>query len=175
MSGIPKITIEKRIFKINDKEDFVLEYPSNYEEIVDKKLQNLEKEYEESKITTDQNKDNNNQESNTKEEKEEKNNKENKGEEKENSKDNNSDDSSEEEEEEKDETNNQNNNGNEYYAPIGEIQEHNINNNEDNDNDAYVNLDDINNEEGFLPVKQDKDYNKKEEKNEQEIPEDKKR
>ena len=30
MSNLPKITIEKRKFKINDTEDFILEYPSNY-------------------------------------------------------------------------------------------------------------------------------------------------
>ena len=42
MDNIPKITIEKRTFKINGNEDFILEYPSNYNDIVSKKLQNLE-------------------------------------------------------------------------------------------------------------------------------------
>ena len=50
MTNIPRITIEKRIFKINNNEDFILEYPSNYEEIVNKKLKNIENEYEESQI-----------------------------------------------------------------------------------------------------------------------------
>ena len=58
-NNIPKVTIEKRIIKINGTEDFVLEYPSNYDDIVNKKLQNLDKEYDESQIDSEQN-DNNN-------------------------------------------------------------------------------------------------------------------
>ena len=58
-NNIPKVTIEKRIIKINGTEDFVLEYPSNYDDIVNKKLQNLDKEYDESQIESEQN-DNNN-------------------------------------------------------------------------------------------------------------------
>ena len=50
MSSNPKITIEKRIFKLNDNENFILEYPSNYEEIANKKLTNLQKEYDKAQI-----------------------------------------------------------------------------------------------------------------------------
>ena len=50
MDNIPKVTIEKRTIKINGNEDFILEYPSNYNDIVGKKLENLEKEYDESQI-----------------------------------------------------------------------------------------------------------------------------
>lgn len=46
MSNPPKITIEKRIFKIENGETFLLEYPSNYEEIANKKISKLQKEYE---------------------------------------------------------------------------------------------------------------------------------
>ena len=46
MSNIPKITIEKRIFKLGNDENFVLEYPSNYEEVVNKKLNKLQQDYE---------------------------------------------------------------------------------------------------------------------------------
>ena len=56
MDNIPKITIEKRTFKINGNEDFILEYPSNYNDIVSKKLQNLEKEYDESQVEQEPNK-----------------------------------------------------------------------------------------------------------------------
>ena len=65
MQNSKAITIEKRIFKINGNEDFVLEYPSNYDEIVSKKLQNLESEYNESQNQNEinENKNNNNEES----------------------------------------------------------------------------------------------------------------
>ena len=56
MNNIQKVTIEKRTIKINGNEDFVLEYPSNYNDIVSKKLQNLEKEYDESQLEQKQHK-----------------------------------------------------------------------------------------------------------------------
>ena len=61
MSEKPKISIEKRIIKLENNEKFILEYPSNYEEIIDKKLNNLQKEYESvtnNNINNDQNKNN---------------------------------------------------------------------------------------------------------------------
>ena len=59
MSNIPQITIEKRTLKVSDtNEDFVLEYPSNYEELVNKKLQYLEQEYEEAQIEENNKKNN---------------------------------------------------------------------------------------------------------------------
>lgn len=42
-----KPTIEKKVIKLEDGTDFVLDYPSNYNEIVNKKLAKLEREYEE--------------------------------------------------------------------------------------------------------------------------------
>ena len=59
MESIPKITINKRTIKINGNEDFILEYPSNYNDIVGKKLENLEKEYNESQIQQESNVNNN--------------------------------------------------------------------------------------------------------------------
>ena len=41
-----KPTIKTRVFKLEGGKEFVLEYPSNYNEIVDRKLKNLEKEYD---------------------------------------------------------------------------------------------------------------------------------
>ena len=46
MSKPPKIKLEKKVFKIGNNETFLLEYPSNYEEIANKKLYNLQKDYE---------------------------------------------------------------------------------------------------------------------------------
>ena len=46
MSTPPKINIEKRIFNLGNNETFLLEYPSNYEEIANKKIYRLEQEYE---------------------------------------------------------------------------------------------------------------------------------
>ena len=45
--NVQKITIEKRVFKLENNEDFILEYPSNYKELVDKKLNKLQEEYDE--------------------------------------------------------------------------------------------------------------------------------
>jgi len=52
MSNIQKITIEKRVFKVGNNENFILEYPSNYEEVVNKKLNNLQKEYDDAVSNT---------------------------------------------------------------------------------------------------------------------------
>lgn len=62
-----KPTIKTRLFKLEDGKEFVLEYPSNYNEIVDRKLKNLEKEYDDvvnldGKVIDD---DNNNKENKT--------------------------------------------------------------------------------------------------------------
>ena len=46
MSQTSKITIEKRIFNLGNNEKFTLEYPSNYNEIINKKLTNLQKDYD---------------------------------------------------------------------------------------------------------------------------------
>ena len=48
MSNEKKITIEKREFKIKDGKKFILEYPSNFEEIANKKLEKLQNEYDKS-------------------------------------------------------------------------------------------------------------------------------
>ena len=46
MSNNKNIIIEKRIFKLSGNETFLLEYPSNYQEIANKKINNLQKDYE---------------------------------------------------------------------------------------------------------------------------------
>ena len=46
-NNINKITIEKRVFKLENNKEFVLEYPSNYNEIVDRRLKKLNDEYDE--------------------------------------------------------------------------------------------------------------------------------
>ena len=48
MTDNKKITIEKREFKLKDGDNFILEYPSNFEEIANKKLSKIQKEYDES-------------------------------------------------------------------------------------------------------------------------------
>ena len=48
MSNEKKITIEKREFKIKNGEKFILEYPSNFEEIANKKLLQLQQDYDKS-------------------------------------------------------------------------------------------------------------------------------
>ena len=48
MSNGKKITIEKREFKIKNGEKFILEYPSNFEEIANKKLLQLQQDYDKS-------------------------------------------------------------------------------------------------------------------------------
>ena len=48
MSNGKKITIEKREFKIKNGEKFILEYPSNFEEIANKKLLRLQQDYDKS-------------------------------------------------------------------------------------------------------------------------------
>ena len=48
MSNEKKITIEKREFKIKNGEKFILEYPSNFEEIANKKLLRLQQDYDKS-------------------------------------------------------------------------------------------------------------------------------
>ena len=62
MSNDKKITIEKRVFKLANNEDFILEYPSNYKELVDKKLNKLQEEYDE--VNNVNNKQNENNENN---------------------------------------------------------------------------------------------------------------
>lgn len=66
-----KPTIETRVIKMQDGTDFVLEYPSNYKNIADKKLAKLESEYEEtikanipSLVNDDKSKSNSNEEKN---------------------------------------------------------------------------------------------------------------
>ena len=58
--NLEKITIEKRVFKLENNEDFILEYPSNYKELVDKKLNKLQEEYDE--VNNLDNKENENKE-----------------------------------------------------------------------------------------------------------------
>ena len=48
MSNEKKLTIEKREFKIKNGEKFILEYPSNFEEIANKKLLQLQQDYDKS-------------------------------------------------------------------------------------------------------------------------------
>ena len=48
MSNKKDITIEKREFKIKNGEKFILEYPSNFEEIANKKLLQLQQDYDKS-------------------------------------------------------------------------------------------------------------------------------
>ena len=48
MSNKKDITIEKREFKIKNGEKFILEYPSNFEEIANKKLSQLQQDYDKS-------------------------------------------------------------------------------------------------------------------------------
>ena len=42
-----KLTLLQRTFKLEDGKEFVLEYPSNYNDIVDRKLKKLDDEYNE--------------------------------------------------------------------------------------------------------------------------------
>ena len=60
--NVQKITIEKRVFKLENNEDFILEYPSNYKELVDKKLNKLQEEYDEVNNVNKQNENNENNE-----------------------------------------------------------------------------------------------------------------
>ena len=60
MSDNKKITIEKREFKLKDGENFILEYPSNFEEIANKKLSKIQQEYDESISSKNANQKNNN-------------------------------------------------------------------------------------------------------------------
>ena len=46
MSENKKITIEKREFKVSNGEKFILEYPSNFEEIANRKLSKIQQEYD---------------------------------------------------------------------------------------------------------------------------------
>ena len=97
-----KITIEKRVFKLENNKEFVLEYPSNYNEIVDRKLKKLNDEYDEvvSKNDKVKNDDDNKENINL---------------------DNNN----------KNENNNDNNiNDKEYYQPLGETPD-NMNNDDE--------------------------------------------
>ena len=60
MSNETKITIEKREFKIKNGEKFILEYPSNFEEIANKKLSQLQQDYDKSISNNIINQNNNN-------------------------------------------------------------------------------------------------------------------
>ena len=60
MSDNKKITIEKREFKLKDGENFILEYPSNFEEIANKKISKIQQEYDESISSKNANQNNNN-------------------------------------------------------------------------------------------------------------------
>ena len=57
MSNKSDITIEKREFKLKNGEKFILEYPSNFEEIANQKLSQIQHEYDKS-ISNDINKKN---------------------------------------------------------------------------------------------------------------------
>ena len=163
MSNIPKITIEKRIFKVGNNEHFILEYPSNYEEVVSRKLNNLQKEYDEA-IS---NKKNNNNDVNKLKEiiDEEKNEEEN---------------NKKMEKKEENDINKEKQNCN-YYQPIGDVDsfmnddndiKENLNNNSEKKADAHLEP-----QEGFIEIKSKKiekekenkiDNNKNEEKGEKE-------
>ncbi len=58
--NLEKITIEKRVFKLDNNKEYVLEYPSNYNELVEKKLNKLQEEYDE--VNNLDNKENENKE-----------------------------------------------------------------------------------------------------------------
>jgi len=151
MSNIPKITIEKRILKVGNNENFILEYPSNYEEVVSRKLNNLQKEYDE---TVSNNKTNNNT-NDIKKQKEI--NDGEKNEKKENEEENNK--KAEKKEENDFNTKNINNN---YYQPIGGVETFM---NDDNDDDIKDNLNNniekkpdihLEPQEGFIEIKNKK-------------------
>ena len=155
MSNIPKITIEKRIFKVGNNENFILEYPSNYEEVVSRKLNNLQKEYDEA---VSNNKNYNNDINKKKEindgEKTEK---------KENEEENNK--KVEKKEENESDKANLNNN---YYQPIGGVDsfmnddddiKDNLNNNNEKKPDVHLEP-----QEGFIEIKNKKIEQEKENK-----------
>ena len=155
MSKPPKIKLEKKVFKIGNNETFLLEYPSNYEEIANKKLYNLQKDYE---STSNSNNDRNKIKINNNEKNEENYYKE------------------------KNETKNNTNNSNiinnkDYYQPIDKIEvfsyddEINSNNKNDNDNNAnQANNISLEPKEGFIEIqKVKKDIKKENESVEEEI------
>ena len=147
--NLEKITIEKRVFKLDNNKEYVLEYPSNYNELVEKKLNKLQEEYDE--VNNLDNKENENKENLSV------NNNENLSE-------NSSKNSNE-----KNENNNLNENNiindsnKEYYKPLSEepdtlnedddlievkeeekkIQINEINDNKDNKDNQNVNIDDF--------------------------------
>jgi len=167
MSNIQKITIEKRVFKVGNNENFILEYPSNYEEVVNRKLNNLQKEYDDAVSNTI----NNNEDINKEKEiiAEEKT--ENKETEKENNK--------KVEKKEENDINKESQNYN-YYQPIGGVDsfmndnddddiKDNLNNNNEKKPDVHLEP-----QEGFIEIKnkkiekENKTDNKNDEKEEKE-------
>ena len=107
MSDKKKITIEKREFKIANGEKFILEYPSNFEEITNKKLSKLQQDYD-SAISNNINQANNN-------------------------------------------IINSNDNNNNYYQPIGELKNENLENNSETKLEP---------QEGFIEINPKKNDNK---------------
>lgn len=150
MSDPSKITIEKRIFKIGNNETFLLEYPSNYEEIANMKISKLQKDYE--SVTFN----NKNQSSNINQIKIKK---ENIDKEKIVEKNNlNLDDK---------------NNYNNYYQPIGKnVEIFSINNETDDKNINNNNIDNkipLDPKEGFIEIKNEKKENISNNMNDEEI------
>ena len=110
-----KITIEKRVFKLENDKEFVLEYPSNYNEIVDRKLKKLNDEYDEVVSRNNKAQNGNNNEDN-----------------KENiNLDNNN---------KNENVNNNNVNDKEYYKPLGDLPD-----NMNNDDDEFIEVKEENN------------------------------
>jgi len=150
MSNIQKITIEKRVFKVGNNENFILEYPSNYEEVASRKLNNLQKEYDDAVSNTI----NNNNEDINKEKTE------NKESEEENNK--------KVEKKEENDINKESQNYN-YYQPIGGVDsfmnndddiKDNLNNNNEKKPDVHLEP-----QEGFIEIKNKKIDKEKEKEN----------
>ena len=139
MSTPKKINIEKRVFNLGNNETFLLEYPSNYEEIANKKTSKLQQEYE--SVSNNIIKNNINIDYNQNEAKEEKSNKEIiKANNNTNLNDNKSKD-------------------NNYYQPIGNVEifsmDDKINDNDHNNNGINNNNDNMHLEpnEGIINIK----------------------
>lgn len=121
--NVQKITIEKRVFKLENNEDFILEYPSNYKELVDKKLNKLQEEYDEVNNVNKENENNENINNNINKE--------------------NLSDNSKNSNEKNDNINHYNidNENKEYYHPLGEVPDC-LN----DDDDGFIEVKEENNE-----------------------------
>ena len=148
MSNIQKITIEKRVFKVGNNENFILEYPSNYEEVVNRKLNNLQKEYDDAVSNTINNNEDINKEKTENKESEEESNKK-------------------VEKKEENDINKESQNYN-YYQPIGGVDsfmnndddiKDNLNNNNEKKPDVHLEP-----QEGFIEIKNKKIDKEKENK-----------